>query len=151
MMADALLRSLGISAHPGAGEGAPAAAISGASAWRLLLISACGIAAAGVLASGADNGAAADPDLSALLRGMAIIKAAIVAAGAGIVWWRLGASISSTFALAYIGCVTAASAGAAMVWTMSHMGVATLLFHGALIAFLVIGLRDGFTKKYGKA
>jgi hypothetical protein len=112
--------------------------------WRIALLAAGALAFGVAFTLGQGTTGTADPDLSALLRGMAMLKAAMTAAGAGILWWRLSRPISTSLAAAYVACVTAASAATGLVWTMSCLWAATILFHGALIAFLIMGLRDSF-------
>jgi len=118
--------------------------------WRLTLLMACVFVACAAFAIGSANARIADPDLATLLHGMALLKAAITAIGMAAVWWRLGSPILSTLAAAYVGCTAAASAGTGLVWTMSHLWAATLLFHGALIVFLILGLRDSFNANIGR-
>ena len=110
---------------------------------RLAFLGTCALAAAAAtLCAGTGGIQSADPDLAKLLKGMAIIKTAILlAAGAGI-WWRLGSPIRPGFAADYIIFGAAGIAGAALVWNMAGLGLAHFLFDGGLLGFLILALRD---------
>jgi hypothetical protein len=109
---------------------------------RLALLLACGGATGAVLLLGGGGVRSADPDLETLLKGMAIIKSAILSAAAAAVWWRLGSSVGSGLVAGYIVSVALAACGAALVWTMTGLAFAPFLFDGGLLLFLVLALRD---------
>jgi hypothetical protein len=102
---------------------------------RLALLLTCGCGAGAILLLGGEAGLrSADPDLATLLKGMAIIKTAILSAAAGAVWWRLGSPISSGLAAGYIVSTALAAAGSALVWTMTGLAFAPFLFDGGGLA-----------------
>jgi hypothetical protein len=110
---------------------------------RLAFLGACALAAAtATLYAGTGGIQSADPDLAKLLKGMAIIKTAILLAGAAAIWWRLGSAIWPTFAAGYIIFGAIGVAGATLVWNMAGLGLAPFLFDGGLLGFLILALRD---------
>jgi hypothetical protein len=110
---------------------------------RLALLGACAFAAAVVLLLAGPGGAqTADPDLAKLLKGMAIIKTALLILVGSAIWWRLGSPTGSGLAAGYILSATMAAAGAALVWSLTGLALAPFLFDGGLLAFLVLTLRD---------
>ncbi len=130
--------------------GANAKRLPNAAVLRGVLIAACALAGMAAYFAGSSGAAShADAELVFLLRGMALLKAAFVLFAAGVLWWRFGSPISLGLATGYILCAAAATGGTVLIWTMTQMGAASLLFHGALIAFLVLGLRDNFRPKLG--
>ncbi len=84
----------------------------------------------------------ADPELSRLLRGMAVVKLAFALPIAAAVWWRLGQPASARLAAIYIAIVAGAFAALAMVWRLSEPGLASLMFHASLIGFAITALRE---------
>ncbi|WP_293369261.1 hypothetical protein [Nevskia sp.] len=86
--------------------------------------------------------AEADPALTRLLQGMALIKLAFVAAMAGLVIWRFGRPVSRPVAAGYLFSVWTVTAATVLIWQSVWLGAASLLFHGAAFAFLVLALRD---------
>jgi hypothetical protein len=110
---------------------------------RLALLGSCALAAAAAALYAGQGGAqSADPDLAKLLKGMAIIKTAILLAVGAAIWWRLGSGIRSGFAAGYIIFGAIGVAGAALVWNMAGLGLAPFLFDGGLLGFLMLALRD---------
>jgi hypothetical protein len=110
---------------------------------RLAFLGACALAAAAAtLYAGTGDVQSADPDLAKLLKGMAIIKTAILLAVGASIWWRLGSGIRPAFAAGYIIFGAAGIAGAALVWNMAGLGLAPFLFDDGLLGFLILALRD---------
>lgn len=85
---------------------------------------------------------AADPDLARLLLGMTAIKLLLVAGMAALTLWRLRRPASLRVALRYAGCVWTAVLATALIAQSVGLIAASLLFHGAWIAFAWLGLRD---------
>jgi hypothetical protein len=80
----------------------------------------------------------ADPSLSHLLRGMAVIKGALALGAIGALWWRFGRPIDEGMAKAYL-CGAWFMAGAAMiVWQLGHVGVGAIAFHTGELTLLTI-------------
>ncbi len=88
------------------------------------------------------SSAAADPELTRLLQGMALIKLVFVAAMAGLLVWRFGRPVSKPVATGYLFSVWTATAATVLIWQSAWLGLASILFHGAGLAFLLLGLRD---------
>jgi hypothetical protein len=85
----------------------------------------------------------ADADLAWLLRGMAGIKALIVAAAMAAIVWRLRRPAPAALAAACVGAACAMALATALIWQLSHIVAASLLFHAAEITLLVLAWRDG--------
>ncbi len=110
---------------------------------RLGFLAACALAGGAVFLLAGHGGArSADPDLATLLKGMAIIKTAILSVAGAAIWWRLGSPIGTGLAAGYSLSAALAVAGAALVWTLTGLAFAPFLFDGGLLAFLVLALRD---------
>jgi hypothetical protein len=84
----------------------------------------------------------ADPALARLLRGMAIIKGMIALAAVGAVFWRLGWPVSKAGAGAYLGCAWVLSGSTMIIWQLSFIVPAALLFHAAALSLLLVSFRD---------
>jgi hypothetical protein len=127
-----------------AAEPRPArAALTTALLRRLALLLSCALASVAVLLLAEPSGVqSADPDLARLLKGMAIIKTALLVLAGSAIWWRLGWPIGSGLAAGYILSATVAAAGAALVWSLTGLAFAPFLFDGGLLAFLILSLRD---------
>ena len=83
-------------------------------------------AVAWLITSGSSQ--SAEPELALLLRGMAALKGLLSVAAGGLVWWRLGQPVASRVAAAYIACVSALCASSLLIWNLSFIPVAALLF-----------------------
>lgn len=125
------------SGSPSARRGRREAALVGGS-----LVAAAIAHGASMLAPAAATAAAADPALARLLLGMAFVKLAFVAAMAGLAAWRFRHPLADGTALGYLACVWAATAATVLIWQSAWLGFASVLFHGAGFAFMVLGLRD---------
>ena len=113
-------------------------------AWRLrsLMIVCCAAAAgAGYAAGDPSSLLLADPELAQLLRGMAVVKALLVVCAAAALWWRFGHAVRPATAAGYIAGLAAMAVATMLVWQLSSMLVASLAFHGGLIATLVVAWR----------
>ena len=88
----------------------------------------------------------ADPALARLLRGMALIKGLIAMAAVAAVFWRLARPVSWIAGAAYlVGCWALAGA-TLMIWQLSHIIVAALMFHAAAVALALVSWRDGMPR-----
>jgi len=83
-----------------------------------------------------------DLALSRLLRGMAVIKAVIAIAAAGAVFWRVGLPISAKFAASYVISAWVMAGSAMLIWQLSYLPPAAVLFHVGALSMLVVGWRD---------
>jgi hypothetical protein len=84
----------------------------------------------------------ADPALARLLRGMAVIKALIATAAAGAVFWRVGLPIAAKYAACYIISVWVMAGSATLIWQLSFLLPAAVLFHIGALSMLLVGWRD---------
>ena len=82
-------------------------------------------AAAAAFYAGTGGVLSADPELAKLLKGMAIIKTAILLAVGAAIWWKLE-SFGAT-----------GMAGTTLVWNVAGLGFAPFLFDGGLLGFLI--------------
>jgi hypothetical protein len=85
----------------------------------------------------------ADPALARLLRGMALIKGMIAILAVGVVFWRLAWPLSRTTGAVYLACSSALAGSAALIWQLSYIVPAALLFHVAAVTLLLVGWREG--------
>lgn len=88
-----------------------------------------------------------DASLAHLLRGMAAIKAVLVVAAAAVVAWRLRWPAAPAVAIAYGVGVCAMAAATALIWQLSFIAGAALLFHVAEIGLLLLAWRDGLWQR----
>jgi hypothetical protein len=85
----------------------------------------------------------ADPALARLLRGMALIKGMIALAAVAAVFWRLAWPVSRMGATAYLIASMALAGSTVLIWQLSYIVPAALLFHAAAISLLLISWREG--------
>jgi hypothetical protein len=127
-----------------AAAGFPAPSVAGRAgfsplvAQAIMLGLACAAAAAGTLAtnSGASAHAVAQagPDLTRLLRAMAVMKAVIAGGACAAVLWRLQTPVPAWRFSLYAAAVAGMAAGPALIWAMVHVASGALLLHAGLIA-----------------
>ncbi|MBK1673986.1 hypothetical protein CKO35_11840 [Ectothiorhodospira shaposhnikovii] len=85
---------------------------------------------------------AVDADTAALLKGFAGLKTVLTLGALTLVSWRLLRPVDRRYLLGYALGVAAMAGATAMVWQLSHLGVASLFFHGGLFTLLFMGWRD---------
>ncbi|MCG5501858.1 hypothetical protein [Ectothiorhodospira lacustris] len=85
---------------------------------------------------------AVEADTAALLSGFAGLKTALTLGALTLVSWRLLRPVDRRYLLGYTLAVTAMAGATAMVWQLSHLGAASLFFHGGLFTLLFMGWRD---------
>jgi hypothetical protein len=127
-----------------AGDGAPSVPRpSLATTGRILLIGGCALAI-GIVAGVAEPSAylQADPGLARLLRGMALIKGAIAIGAVSAVFWRMAWPISGPVAALYVIGAWLLAGSTMMIWQLSSIGLAALLFHVAAAAMLLVAWRE---------
>lgn len=102
------------------------------------------VALAQLLAQGeaAARAAAADPELTHLLRGMAVLKAGLALGAVCLVAWRLGYPASARLAAGLIAAAALMAAGPVLIWHVAPVGAAALLFHAGMGLLLVLCLID---------
>jgi hypothetical protein len=108
----------------------------------LALAAAAGVLAAWLLAPLAPQHAA-DPDLGRLLAAMGLIKGAIVAAAAAVLFVRFRWPVSPAVAAGYLGAVSVAAFAAAMIAQLAWVGASALAFHAAALVALALAVVDG--------
>ncbi|MBC8059002.1 MAG: hypothetical protein H7Y61_20735 [Rhizobiales bacterium] len=116
---------------------------SSPAALRTLLLAGCiaSVAAAAWVGEPAAS-VRADPELAFLLRGMAGIKAAIVLAAVGVLFWRFGHAVSKRSAGAYLVGAWLLAGATALVWQLSFVPFAALAFHAGEFTLLFVAWRD---------
>lgn len=108
----------------------------------LLVVSIVAGLAAGALADPAGV-SHVEPELVVLLRGMALIKAGMALLAFSLAWWRFGSPMSSQAAagcVAGVGCLAAATI---LIWYLSFILAAAVVFHLGLFGLLVLAWREG--------
>jgi hypothetical protein len=84
----------------------------------------------------------ADPDLSRLLRGMAVIKAALALGALAVLYWRLARPIQPATAMAYVVGAWLMAAASMIVWRLSFIGLGALAFHSGELTLLIVAWRE---------
>jgi hypothetical protein len=121
-------------------SGAPSAAFS---LLRVGLISGCAVAMGIAVLAGDPSGyLRADPDLARLLRGMALIKGMIVIGAVAAVFWRLAWPVSRSAAATYLVSSWALAGSTMLIWQLSHIVAAALVFHAAALSILWVSWRE---------
>ncbi len=82
-----------------------------------------------------------DPDLARLLRGMALIKALILAATIALASWRLGFALRPGVAASYVAGTVAMAVATVLIWQLASLPFAAVLFHVGLFVVAVIAWR----------
>jgi hypothetical protein len=110
---------------------------------RCGLLAGC-VVAIGVAAWVGDPGVTlqADPALARLLRGMALIKGLMTIAAVSAVYWRFGWRVSRPAAATYLVAGGVMSGATALIWQLSFILPAALLFHAAALTLLWVGWRE---------
>lgn len=111
-------------------------------ALRLVMLSAGLLAVAGTVLLGPAAGASrVEPDLVNLLRGMAIVKAAIVCAAVGLAWWRFGLPIARQAAVVYVAGIVLMAGATVGIWQLSSLLPSAIAFHVGMAALLLTAWR----------
>jgi hypothetical protein len=84
----------------------------------------------------------ADPELARLLRGMALIKAAIVVAALAALLWRVGRPLSDGLTGAYLAGAWSAAGACMLIWQLDFIPTAIVMFHLGELTLLVAAWRD---------
>lgn len=100
------------------------------------------VAATVAVATNASASGATDASFVRLMRGMALIKAAIVAVAAAALWWRFARPVPTLFAAGYLLGAWFMVAATVLVWQVSSIGAAALAFHTGELSLLWLAWRD---------
>jgi len=84
----------------------------------------------------------ADPALARLIRGMAFIKGMIAIAVLGAVFWRLAWPVGRTAGALYLVSSWALAGSTMIIWQLSYIVPAALLFHAAALSLLLVSWRE---------
>jgi hypothetical protein len=85
-----------------------------------------------------------DRPLSRLLRGMALIKGVVTLAAIAAVAWRFGWPVSKSAAAAYLLGSWSMVLASMLIWRLSYIAAAAILFHAAVLCMLFVSWRgDG--------
>jgi hypothetical protein len=129
-------------------DGPAASEATGQSSDRTLrlrggLVAGCAVAI-GLAAYVGDPGGLihADPALAWLLRGMAMIKGMIAFAILAAVWWRFGRRVSKPVAALYSSGSWILVGSTTLVWQLSWIPIAAILFHLAALSMLFVSWRE---------
>lgn len=87
-------------------------------------------------------GLKADPELAQMLRGMALIKAAMVLAAVALLGWRFGHPISRRQAAVYLAGGWLAAGATMLIWQLTRIPAAGVAFDLAEFGFLLMAWRD---------
>jgi hypothetical protein len=88
----------------------------------------------------------AGPELTRLLRMMAVLKCLLGAGALFLVSLRFRFPIARPLAAAYIAAGAVMAAGPGVIWNMAHIWLGTALLHGGLAALFCLGWADGGTR-----
>ena len=92
--------------------------------------------------SGAGDTSGFEPNLLLLLRFMAALKFAGVVAAALLVHWRLTRPTPRRLALGYVAAIATMAVAPGLIWSLSHVAVAAVLFHAGLLGFMALAWKD---------
>jgi len=111
---------------------------------RMVLLVGCATSVALAVAVGDPSPyLTADLELARLLRGMAVLKALMVAAGLGAIGWRMGNPMERRTAALYVVGASAVAGATALIWQLTWLGPASLVFHVGGILLLLVAFADG--------
>ena len=83
-----------------------------------------------------------DLALARLLRGMALIKGAMAVAAVAAVLWRFGRPVSAPAAAGYLLGSWVVVGSTMLIWQLSWIPAAAVLFHAAGLSMLLVSWRE---------
>ncbi len=115
--------------------------------WRAALAAAVILATVAAFAAGRDAASAwavqaSGPELTQLLRFMAVVKLGMALGASGLAWWRLGNPLSAGLALSYLAACALMAAAPGLIWSMGHVVLGAVLFHAGFALLLLLGWAD---------
>jgi hypothetical protein len=84
----------------------------------------------------------ADADLALLLRGMALIKAALSLAALAVLLWRFGRPVGVGLTVSYLVGAWLVCGASMAIWQLAAVPLAAVLFHAGELTLLVAAWRD---------
>ena len=84
----------------------------------------------------------ADPALARLLRGMALLKGMIAIGAVAAVYWRLAWPVHRRVAVTYLITASLLTGSTMLIWQLSYIVLAAVLFHLAALTMLIVGWRE---------
>jgi hypothetical protein len=109
---------------------------------RSVLMVGCAISIGIAVYLGDPSSFTPDPALARLLRGMALIKGVIATAAAAAVCWRFGRPVSKPVAAGYLLGSWILVGSTLLIWQLSWIPAAAILFHAAALSMLFVSWRD---------
>jgi hypothetical protein len=110
---------------------------------RTALLLACAVAIGAAAWAGDPSGyLQADPALARLLRGMALIKGMIAIGAVAAVYWRLAWPVHRLVAATYLITASVLAGSTMLIWQLSYIVLAAVLFHLAALTMLIVGWRE---------
>ncbi len=111
---------------------------------RVALVLGCAVAVA-LAAWVGEPAHALEPDesLARLLRGMALIKACLVLGAIGVLVWRFGRPVPAGVAGAYLAGAWLVAGASMLIWQLSFIPLAAVVFHVGELMLLFVAWRDG--------
>ncbi len=107
-----------------------------------LVVGMLAIAGAVAVTTNAPPVASADASFVRMMRVMAMIKALLVVAAAAVLWWRLARPVTAFFAAGYLLGAWFMVAATVLIWQLSSIGAAAVLFHTGELSLLLLAWRD---------
>jgi hypothetical protein len=74
---------------------------------------------------------------------MAVIKASIAMVASALALWRFGHPVSSGAALGYLAGVWSLAGAAVLIWSLSFILAAAVVFHAGMFGLLALAWREG--------
>ncbi len=80
--------------------------------------------------------------MARLLRGMALIKGMIALGAVSAVYWRLAWPVGRLVAATYVITALVLVGSTTLIWQLSYIALAAVLFHVAALTMLIVGWRE---------
>ena len=115
----------------------------GSRVWQGALLVSVGLCVAGASTLG-DPGRLLtfDPDLARVLRFMAAVKGGMALLTLALVGLRLGEPVTPARAIGYLAAAGGVAAAPTLMWQLTWIGPAALLFYAAMTVLVLLGRRD---------
>ena len=100
------------------------------------------VAATAALTTDGARVAASEVSFVRMMRAMAAIKALLVTVAAAVLWWRFARPVPTLFAIGYLSGAWAMMAATVLIWQLSSIGAAAIVFHAGELSLLLLAWRD---------